>query len=302
MADQIRIVLEVDAKTGGLNTVVNGLTNVKSATNSLNASLLSTAKSLLGPFAAGLSVYGLLRFTKATIDNADAMAKQAQSAGMTADRFSALAYSASLADVSSQELIQSTRGLNQWLKTTGQTGKDLQQVMLEQADLFSRMPDGMDKVRLAQERFGRGGAQLLPFLNQGSQAIRDQMEEARLFGATIGPRFSENAQTFNDNLTRIYTIFRGMFNMLADALLPTFIALQESFINWVKNTGANIAVVDSLIQAYQGLAATLMTLRLGLDTVTDGWAGLSAAIGNFTVTGGVGSALDAGNERLKANR
>jgi hypothetical protein len=301
MAEQ-KVVLEIDARgeTGGIMQFIAGLKRLKESANqsdSAFAGLANRFKGFLAPLISAVSLGAITKFTKDSIDNADALSKQAQKAGMAVEAFSALAYAAKLSDASAEDLITATKGLSAWLEKTGQVGRDLTEVMIEQSDVFARMADGPEKVRIAQERFGRSGQQLIPLLNQGSAALREQMEEAKQFGAVVGPRFAANAQQFNDNLTRFWTLLRGIGNMIADAVLPEFIKLQEGVLDWIKGTGAHIAAVDSLIQVYQGFALMVASVRTGLEQVL----GTPAAFfGNLSVTGSVKEAWKAASEQAES--
>jgi len=208
-----------------------------------------------------------LKLTKEAINAADEMGKMAQKAGQTVEAFSALSYSAGLADMSTQELVQSTKFLSKFLDEQGEHSKNLTESIIQQADAFAATTDESAKLRMAYERFGRAGAEMLPFLNQGSKAIREQMDEAKQFGAVISKEFTANAQTFNDNLKRIHTMFSGIFNMVAEQLLPVWIELTERFIEWAKEGDHARIVADGIIAGFQTMADVVNILRLGLLTI-----------------------------------
>jgi len=226
-----------------------------------------------------------LKLTKSAIDAADEMGKMAQKAGQTVEAFSSLAYSAGLADMSTQELVQSTKFLAKWMEENGTHSDNLTESIIQQADAFANTKDEATKLRMAYERFGRAGAEMLPFLNQGSKAIREQMDEARIFGAVIGKEFSNNAQTFNDNLKRIHTMFSGIFNMVAEQLLPKLIELTEEFIRWAKETDAARVAADAILASFKTLSDIIDIFRLGLLTIWTVLRSISTIIAtNVTVS------------------
>src|SRR5690606_22054883 len=116
----------------------------------------------------------LLRGLQTSISLADAMAKNAQTAGVAVQQFSALAHVGDLNRVSQDQLRVSTRYLAEWMEKTGQVGRDLTEVMMEQADIIAAMPDGAEKLNYVYDRFGRSGQMMIPMLNQGSAALREQ--------------------------------------------------------------------------------------------------------------------------------
>jgi len=73
------------------------------------------------------------------------------------------------------------------IKTRDTEGKirPLEDLLLDVSDSFQRMPDGPEKAALAVQLFGRSGAELIPILNKGSQAIKDMMQSAKDTGLTF---------------------------------------------------------------------------------------------------------------------
>lgn len=259
--NKIVLVLETKAQNQGIVGAINALKGLGSAANMVDGAIKRMGSQLLAAFSVGAVIQGF----RSAVNAADDLSKAAQRAGVAVETFSALAYVGSLASVSAQEMVAANKHLSAWLEKTGQSGRSLTEVLIEQSDVFASMPDGVQKIRLAVEMFGKAGQQMIPLLNQGSEAIREQMEEAEQFGTVIGPRFSRNSQAFNDNLTRMWAIVRGLFNMIADALLPTFIEWQERVIQFVKDTGAHVGAVDTLIQIYKGFAITVATLGAAFE-------------------------------------
>lgn len=65
------------------------------------------------------------------------------------------------------------------------------QILLDVADKFKTMPDGVDKTALSMQLFGRSGKELIPILNQGRQGILELEAQAEKLGLTL------NAQNFD---------------------------------------------------------------------------------------------------------
>jgi hypothetical protein len=140
--------------------------------------------------------------------------------------------------------------------------------LLAQADAIAAMPDGLEKTRVMTERFGRSGLALIPLLNQGSEALRKQFEEADKLGIVIDTKTAAAAERFNDNLTRLKSSMDAAWLTIAEGLLPTLVQLTDSFIvsateggnlssvlqfltGWVKGV---IVGVDALVQVLGSLA------------------------------------------------
>ncbi len=73
---------------------------------------------------------------------------------------------------------------NMGIATKTATGgfRDTREILMDIADVFARMPDGIGKAALAMELFGRQGAEMIPTLNRGSAAIRAMIQEASQLG------------------------------------------------------------------------------------------------------------------------
>lgn len=260
------LVVQLSAEaTNLLRGMSNAEAVITKSTGKMSKQLAMFSTAAAGAFTVAATAF--LGFTKASINAADQMGKTAQIAGQTVEAFSALAFAGDLAKVSQSELALASKFLVQWMEKTGKKSTDLTEEMIRQADEFAKVTDPVSKLQMAYERFGRSGGQLLPLLNQGSAALRRQMDEAKLFGNVIGKDFAKNSEQFNDNLTRIHALFKGVFNMVAERLLPVWITMQERFLDWVTETKAHIVVVENLIAAYDTTVTVIKAFALGILTV-----------------------------------
>jgi lambda family phage tail tape measure protein len=96
------------------------------------------------------------------------------------------------------------------IRGTGDVVKDL-------ADKFSTMEDGPAKAALAIKIFGKSGAEMIPFLNQG----REELEK---FSGAFDGDFAKRADQFNDSLTVMKKNLQGLGVEGLKEVLPT---LQE---------------------------------------------------------------------------
>jgi hypothetical protein len=177
------------------------------------------------------------RQVKAQIDAMEGIRKVSQMIGITAQSLSGLAYAADLADVSIGDLQLALKELNRWLAKNDQESKDTYEALLELADQFAAMPDGVSKTNLALERFGRSGMTLIPLLNQGGEALRAARKEAEEFGLVVGDEAVKATEDLNDNLKRIDAAFAGFNRQLAVALLPSLSSMVETMVAALKQGG-----------------------------------------------------------------
>lgn len=252
MANVVQIVLKgVDQFTGTFKNATRSMADLKAASLSF-AAVAATA------FAAASSA--AVAFTKQAINTADETGKMAQKAGIAVETFSALQHAAELSDVSNETLIKGLKGLSTELVKAGRGSADLNEELLAIADDFANAADGADKTALAVQHFGKAGQDMIPLLNQGSAAIREQMEEAKRFGLVISSGFAANAEQFNDNLTRIGSLFRGLWQQVAEKVLPTFNALLEMFLEFISNEEVMTAVVEAITGAFEVFGEVILAV------------------------------------------
>jgi hypothetical protein len=178
---------------------------------------------------------------KRAIDAADAMGKMSQKLGISTQELSKLEYAAKLSDVSIGELqgalTRLTKGMSDASQGTGEAREAFKalgiqsqnsdgslrsssEVMADVADRFAGMADGANKTALAIAIFGRSGANMIPMLNGGRDAIEGAGRELERFGGVITPEAAKQAEIFNDNLTRLKTAAAGAAQRLSEKLLP----------------------------------------------------------------------------------
>ncbi len=238
----------------GVSQVTNGLKTVGAA--------------MVAALAGNLTAGNLIRMTEAAIDAADAMGKLAQKSGIAVEALSGLSFAARMGDLSSEEFANALKFLNKTMAETGRGTEDTDARLMELADQFAAMEDGPQKAKLALDNFGKAGVQLIPFLNQGSEAIRKQREEAKAFGLVINQEFADNADRFNDNMFRIKSSVQGLFLAVAEQLLPTIIQLQERFIDFTKDVATREAVITGLVEIFKRAALFAAGLAQAFEQVS----------------------------------
>jgi Flp pilus assembly pilin Flp len=245
---------------------------------------------------------------KSSIDSADAFAKAAQKVGVTVEALSSLAYAAELSGLSqdqlSSSLVRLTKGLSDASQGTGEAKKAFDALgisvtdsagnlkssdvaLAEIADKFAQYADGAEKTALAVSLFGKSGAELIPFLNQGARGIAALQQEANKLGITLDTNTAKAAEQFNDNLTRIQSIAGGLSNRIAAQLLPTLVNLTERFFESAKGSSALDQAARVATAAIQGLISVGLIVGGIFKTLGEALGGVFAALiqavtGNFS--------------------
>ena len=230
----------------------------------------AAASSMFAVFAGGAAigaVGSLSVLTNRSIEAADAMGKAAQKAGMAVQPFSQLSHAAGLAEVSNETLIKSFKFLGDEMIKQGRGSESLLDQILAQADVFKTMPDGIEKTARAVALFGRSGQDLIPLLNQGSDAIREQMREADELGLTVSTEFAKDANEFEDNIKKMQASLTGLGNEIAKTVLPSLVQLSEHTLQWVKDSNAVESSVNFMAAGFVGLKQVVEDVNDALDAM-----------------------------------
>lgn len=227
-------------------------------------------KAGLGVLGVGASVAGLSALLQQTTAIGDELYKMSQRVGVSVENLSTLRYAADLSGVALADLDGLLVKLNKKLGEAGagseSAGKFLQQFGIDVADVrngtvttdealkriadrFAATPDGINKSAAAVELFGKAGAAIIPFLNQGRDAIEGLQTEATKLGLKISTETAQRMEAFNDQLRTL-----------------TF-----------SSEGAKVAIVSSILPAIEGITKAMR------DATVEGgkFAGLVAGLATF---------------------
>lgn len=220
-------------------------------------------------------------FVKNSLLMQDEMSKSAQKAGVTTEQFSGMAYAASLADVSGEELtktyaklastlIDAQQGQKQAaelferLKLDPKNIKDADQLLLALSERFAAMPDPAAKTALAIDVFGEKlGPRLVPLLNQGREGIEALRHEAEQLGIVVTTEGGRMAEEFNDTMTKIGKATEGAAVKLSQSLLPSLQAVADESLEMSK-TGE---VWNGIVKAIQVVVETVLILGANVSFV-----------------------------------
>lgn len=321
MATTLEALLKLKADVvgeGAVGSLAKGIGNLHNAASGASGGfskfagsaggLISGLQSLV-PLATGA---GLVAMAKGAIDAADNFRDMSQKTGISVEQLSRFQQAAEKSGTTIDKVAGAAIKLNKGLadgkaaETLKEMGinaydasgklKSTDQIMLEVADKFKSMPDGAKKTALAMALFGKSGADLIPLLNGGSEAIKS-------LSATMTTDFANKADEFNDKLVDLQTGLAKIGVELGAALMPILSATTDALVALVQGFGSLPAPVQQLIggiaalmiawgpvsgafSAIVGIITTIGPLFTGLGAIIAGWAG---AIGPLLA--GVGSAF-----------
>lgn len=280
MTDLAKLVVRLEAQTAqymaGMDAANKKLDRF---TSKANVSAKNIAR---GVAAAGLAVataFGAM--TKSAIDHGDQLDELAQQTGISVESLSRMEYAAKFSGIALEDLakaqgklskqmvaaaegnknaVQAFQQIGVAVKNADGTLRDSEQVILDVAEVFSKMEDGAGKTAIAMELFGKAGASMIPFLNEGRAGIEKLNNEADALGVTMSTKAAKQAAEFNDQLDRMKGISAGLGNQLAAEMLPTMSYIAKAFMDSAKNGEGLNAVVGVMAVTFKTLltAATVV--------------------------------------------
>lgn len=239
---------------------------------------------------------------KSSIDTADATSKAAQATGTTVESFSALTYAADLSGLSQEGLasamVKLTKNMSDAAQGTGEAIKGFtalgisvkdsngnlkgsDAMLAEVADKFAGMEGGAAKTALAVNLFGKSGAQLIPLLNAGAAGIDDLKKEAAALGQVLSTETAQSAEEFNDTLTKIQGVARGLANRVMADLLPMLNNLATQFFQSAKGAGALDQAARIAATGIRGLVSAGVIVGAIFKTLGQAIGGVFASVIEF---------------------
>lgn len=292
--------------------LISAVDQTKTAFDSIKrglGGLTDTAKSVNGVLAnlgVAVSVAGLTAMVKSAIDTGDALDEMSQRVGVSVETLSVWKPAAEQSGVSGEAFEKGLRKLSTTMleaatgsedaargfsavgvefKNQDGTLRATDQVLLDLAERFKAMPDGAEKTALAVQLFGKSGAELIPFLNQGRDGINELAAEMQALGVQMSSETAAQAGNFNDALDKLKLATTSIGNQIIASLLPALNDMAGGMVESAKQGGTLRAILD-------GVVLVLKTLALGAATVGKAFVALGEAIG-----AGVAAAVEA----LKGN-
>jgi soluble cytochrome b562 len=131
--------------------------------------------------------------------------------------------------------------------------KDQETMMNEVMIALADMPNGTEKARLATELFGRSGAELMPMLNQGSEAMLELTQRSHDLGLIMSDEAVNAGVVLGDTMDDV----KQSLGMVATQLGVQLMPLVQQVLNWViknmptiKKTVSDVmTTVGTLIRA-----------------------------------------------------
>jgi hypothetical protein len=147
--------------------------------------------------------------------------------------------------------------------------KSVEQIMPELANGFQRIQSAAERASLANELFGRGNGQMVALLQQGSEALREQMQAARDTGAVLDQELVARLAALNDRMSAAGNVAQNGLTLALSGLAPYLVETAELFGQLAKAAGRAVDGMRSVeIQANDTVNASVRNLAASVEAQT----------------------------------
>lgn len=193
-----------------------------------------------------LSIGAFVGMVKSAIDLGDQLNKLSQKTGTSVEALAGLKFAADQNGTSLESVANAAKKLSvnmaenpDVFKKFGITAKDSTGALIQLADIFRAMPDGVEKTALAVKLMGKNGEEMIPFLNQGGTALKEMVEQGKkLYPITAAN--AKAAEEFNDKLSLIKAQSSTIGISIANELLKPLNRLATEFLT-ARDNGLSFA-------------------------------------------------------------
>ena len=297
MTEYASLVLKVDStQAKSASSDLDGLTDSSKKAES-NLAVLKSGAAAVG-VAIAAAATAAIAMTKANIDAADAAGESAAAAGISVEQYTRLGYAMKFSVGGADALDGSMKFLNKSMYDAANGSKSAQaafdslgvsytnadgslrestDVMLDVADKFSTMKDGAQKSAMAMDIFGKSGAEMVPFLNQGSAGINELTAQADRLGVTLDGPTADAAGQFNDNIDMLKGAAKGFGNEVMKGLLPSLNNLGNEMVATADNGDAMASAAEGVVAILKGVVTVGVTAAATVQAVGNAIGGVAAA-------------------------
>lgn len=254
------LTVHLAADTAGFQTDMGRAARiVQQRSNEIRAEFAAIGRSMAGAFGAlsiGAAAGAFGVWIKGALDAQDKADELGQKIGLTATQVSKLSVAAKFSATDLEGVAKSMVKLAQnasasvagskqqaaafnaiGVSVTNANGsiKDGDQLLGEIAAKMSRYKDGAEKTTLAIALFGKTGADMIPMLNEGKEALEDWGKMAEQFGLTVSVATGKAAAEFADNVDKIHMAGQGIANTIAAELAPALAKASGEFVKFLRS-------------------------------------------------------------------
>lgn len=252
---------------------------------------------MLGTIGVGISVAGFASLVKSVVNAGDKLNDLRKISGLAVEQLGGLEKQAKLNGSSLDQVARAVGVMSKnmyagadafkvlGIQTRATDGglRDVNSVLLDVADRFSRMEDGATKSALANQLFGKSGRDLIPMLSEGRAAIEAATASyAKNSGMT--QKLAEDSDKFNDTLTLLNGRVSAVKNTFVAELLPALNNIGTAMLTATDGTnkfGAGARLLEPVLKGLAIAGYTVVDTFNGVGRSIGAAIAQAAALGKF---------------------
>ncbi len=285
-----------------------------------DAKMVGAAMGALGLAGAG----ALAIMVKQSIDAADKLRDMSQKTAIAVETLNGMGFAASQAGGSLDGMVAAAGKLNKAIAEAAQgtpeqanafkaLGISVQDssgklktadvVMAEMAEKFASYADGPEKVALAIALMGKSGADMIPVLNDGGAAMRENIEYSKQYSG-LTTELAAGADQFNDSMGKLHLQQQGFANTITAAVLPVLQAVADETLRAAEESnGFSVAAnaARTVLETFVVVGSEVAFVFKGVGTEIGGMAAQLAALASGDIKGftAISDAMKADAERAR---
>lgn len=243
-----------------------------------------------------------------------ALRKQSAQLNVTTDFLEQYGYAAKLSGVSQEGFSIGLRKLSIGLGNTGDSAqgtgeifkrlgistkdaltgkvKSAGEILPELIDNFQKIPKGAEQSAAAVKLFGRGGVEMVPFLNKGKAAVGELIDEFELLHGSLSAQTLKDVGEYRKNMARLQTANDGLKLQMVSFLIPAlakFFGYMAFSIGHFRKWAESIdlfghlgrTALVGLLAALLPIAPAILEATIALAPWVIGWALAILAVDDF---------------------
>lgn len=154
------------------------------------------------------------------------------------------------------------------IKGPGGAARDVNEVLLDVAGAFEKMPNQQTRAAYAMKLFGREGQALIPVLGKGREELAATLSEFQALGGGMSEDFVKSAKEIDDETKKLSVSWTGLKTTIVGALLPAI----KPIVDWFKKivVGVRDVVKHTRVLQTAFKFATALGIVVGLTKIAGG--------------------------------
>ncbi len=168
--------------------------------------------------------------------------------------FKTLTNQVTKANTGNKEAAKIFKSLGISIKDSNGKLKSQEEIFNELVPAMQRMPEGVQKAKIANDLLGRSGSELMPLFNATNEQLARQREEYKKLGLAISDDVIDAGNEFGDNVAKWQMIIKSFGASVGGEVIPIINDLSNTFIAELPKIKATVTpIIKGLVNTFKFL-------------------------------------------------